>query len=67
MRRCVWGSSDGRKGLHLLSWETMCKPKRSGGDNLKPSKEMNWAILAKLAWGVLSSEGEAWRDVLRSK
>lgn len=66
-RRCVCRSGDGRKGLHLLSWETLNKPKRLRGANLKSTKEINWAMLEKLAWRVMNSDGEVWCDVLRFK
>lgn len=28
---------------------------------------MNWALLAKIAWWVLTKKGEVWRDVSRAK
>lgn len=31
MRRCVWGKRDGSRGVHMLGWEGLTKPKRLGG------------------------------------
>lgn len=35
--------------------------------NLKSAKEMNWALLAKLAWILLTNEGEVWAEVMKAK
>lgn len=48
-RRCVWGTSEGHRGVHLLNCDIISKPKRLGGANLKLVKDMNHALLAKLA------------------
>lgn len=34
MRQCVWGSSPANKKIHLLNWDTLCKPKKHGGAGL---------------------------------
>lgn len=49
VRKCVWGSSSGDRGVHLLSWEELCKPKKTGGVNLRSAEDVNCALLAKLA------------------
>lgn len=66
-RKCVWGNTEVAKGIHLINWETLTRTKRLGGANLKAAKLMNWALLAKLAWRVLTSRGELWCEILRSK
>lgn len=53
--------------MHLLKWEVLTKPKEYGRATLRKAREMNWALLAKLAWKVMTSEGQTWCDVLRSK
>lgn len=35
--------------------------------NLKSAIEMNWALLAKLAWRLMTSEGEIWAEVMKAK
>lgn len=59
MRRCVWGKAAGKKGMQLLNWETFCKPKKLGKANLKLARDTNHALLAKMAWRVLTSDGYA--------
>lgn len=53
--------------MHLIRWDMLTKRKRDGGVNLKPAREMNWAMLAKMAWRVLTSRGEVWSEVLKAK
>lgn len=67
MRRCVWGTNGGGRGVHLLRWETLCLPKKHGGANLKPAKDMNQAMLVKLNWKLLTRMGNVWCSVLVAK
>lgn len=30
-RRCVWGSNDEKKKVHLVNWKTVCRIKQDGG------------------------------------
>lgn len=53
--------------MHLVGWEELCKPKKLGGLNIKSAMDMNRAMLAKLAWRVLSCSGQLSVDVLRTK
>lgn len=53
VRRCVWGEMDSRNKMHLVSWETLCKPKHlEGGVGLRMAAWLSKALLAKLAWKV---------------
>lgn len=63
----MWGASSRGRGVHLINWEILCLPKEQGGANLKPSKDMNRALMAKLAWRLLKCTGSAWCDTLRKK
>lgn len=65
--QCVRRKHEGIKGTHLMNQKTLIRPKRLGRVNLKATKKMNWALLAKLAWRVLNSDGEVWCEVLKSK
>lgn len=67
MRRCVWGGPAGKRGVHLVKWEMLIKPKELRGVNLKSAKEMNWALLANLARWLLTCEEEVWAEVMKAK
>lgn len=51
----------------MLGWDELTKPKRMGGAGIKLAQRMDGALLAKLAWRVLTSEGELWCETLRAK
>lgn len=67
VRGCVWGKPARKKGMHLLNRESLCKPKHLGGLNLKSERDMNQAMIAKLAWRVLTGHRRAWGEVLKAK
>lgn len=48
MRKCVRGGVTGERGVHLLDWESLCKPKEMGVANLKSAKDMSRAMMMKL-------------------
>lgn len=49
-RRFIWGGDEDTKRVHLLSWDTLQKPKEQGGIGLRSAKQANVAFLAKLGW-----------------
>lgn len=67
VRCCIWRGQGGKRDVHLLKWETLLKPKEQGGANIKSAREMNWALLAKLAWRIMAGDGEIWSNVIRAK
>lgn len=66
-RAFIWGSSEGNRKQHLVSWDKICKPKREGGLGIRLEKEMNVALLAKLRWRLLNTYDTLWVKVLRKK
>nr|AID60103.1 hypothetical protein [Brassica napus] len=66
-RAFIWGSIDGTRKQHLVSWEKICKPKREGGLGIRLAKEMNVALLAKLGWRMLNTEDGLWVNILCKK
>ncbi|CAN1312873.1 Putative ribonuclease H protein At1g65750, partial [Linum perenne] len=67
IRSFVWGSQQGSRKTHLVSWEHICRPKDQGGLGLRSAREMNQAFILKVAWGLLKRPGELWARVLLSK
>lgn len=64
-----WWSADSKGGryLALKSWDDICKPKDAGGLGFQKFSDINWALLAKLAWKVAIEEDSLWMNILRKK
>ncbi|CAL1413103.1 unnamed protein product [Linum trigynum] len=67
IRSFVWGSQEGKKKVHLVSWETLCKPKSQGGLGLRFARNLNTAYMIKLGWKLLNNESDLWVQVLQGK
>lgn len=63
----LWGSTLEKRNQHLLSWKKVCKPKAEGGLGLRPARDMNRALVAKVGWRLLRDKNSLWARVLRSK
>ncbi|KAK9941797.1 hypothetical protein M0R45_007491 [Rubus argutus] len=66
-RDFLWGDCDGKKKIHLVKWESVCKPKWLGGLGIKKAATMNQAMLAKTSWRMLQKDEGLWSEVFRSK
>lgn len=58
--RFLWGGPDLTKKIHLLSWETICKPLEEGGLNIRRVKEMNRAGVLKHIWRIVTNKESLW-------
>ncbi|CAN1771029.1 Putative ribonuclease H protein At1g65750 [Linum perenne] len=67
IRDFVWGSDQGKRKIHLVNWDTICKPKDLGGLGLRSARHLNQAFLLKIAWGLLKRPSELWADLLLTK
>lgn len=67
IRDFIWGSTHERKGMHLLSWDLVTKPKEQGGLEIHKMATENKAILSGLAWRVLQGPSATWKFVLQNK
>ena len=65
-RRFIWGQQEGRDKIHLINWNTICKPKEEGGLGIRKMEAMNKAFIMKLAWGMLQ-ENSLWVQFLKDK
>ena len=66
-RDFLWGSTDEKKKMHMVSWEKVCRPKNLGGLGLYATKSRNIALLAKLNWRVMEESDSLWAKTLVSK
>ncbi|CAN1831532.1 Putative ribonuclease H protein At1g65750 [Linum perenne] len=67
IRTFIWGSDQGKRKVHLVKWEVICKPKELGGLGLRSAKSLNQAFLLKIAWGILKRPYELWVELLLTK
>ena len=63
----LWGSSEGKKRLHLVSWKKITKSKKDGGLGIQAAKAKNVANLAKLNWRLHTKSSSPWARVLSQK
>ena len=66
-RDFFWKNSSSAKGLPLVAWDKICRPKKLGGLVLRKSASVNTAFLAKLAWKVLTQPENLWVQQIRAK
>lgn len=68
MRHFWWvGNLKKTRFLASTSWDQICKPKRFGGLGIRKAKEVNPALLSKLAWKIASGDSALWCIVIRAK
>ena len=66
-RQFIWGSSEYKKRVHLVSWDKVCKPKEQGGLGFRKEREINIVWMTKLAWGIVNKPEALWVRVMRNK
>lgn len=63
-REFIWkGTTD--KGIHLVGWNTITKPKKHGGLGIRRAREANTALLGKLVWDIQQKKDKLWVEVIR--
>ena len=66
-REFFWKKNNINKGLPLIAWDKVCKPKSMGGLGLRKTKDVNMAFQSKLAWKILNDSDSLWVRILRTK
>jgi hypothetical protein len=62
----LWkGSSN--KGIHLIGWDKITKPKKLGGLGIRKAREANTSLLGKLVWDIHRNKNALWVQVLKHK
>jgi len=54
-RNFIWRGTN-NKGLHLVSWKKIARPRHLGGLDIRPAKEANTCLLGKLVWDMVQSK-----------
>ncbi|MCI65254.1 RNA-directed DNA polymerase (Reverse transcriptase), partial [Trifolium medium] len=50
-----------------VKWDDICKPKKEVGLGIRDLRLVNFSLLAKWRWKLLSSDMEVWKDVVVGK
>ena len=66
IRKFWWGSKEGKRKPHWVSWKTMTQPKGMGGLGFKDFELFNLAMLARQAWRLLQYPDTLCARVLKS-
>lgn len=51
------------KKIHLINWDTVCRPKSMGGMGVIDLKSLNHSLLAKWMWRWLSPHDTLWKQI----
>lgn len=62
-----WRNKVDAKGMHWKSWDSLCKPKASGGLGFKDLEAFNLALLGKQLWRMLSNKDSLMTRVFKSR
>lgn len=49
------------------AWDMICSPKEVGGLGVINSRIMNWCLMAKWAWKILTRQGGFWLQIVHTK
>ncbi|GAU10371.1 hypothetical protein TSUD_422770 [Trifolium subterraneum] len=66
-RQFLWGGTNRDRKIPWVSWANVCKSKAGGGLEIRDLRAVNFALLGKWRWGLLSRGQGIWRDILMSR
>jgi len=66
-RDFFWKNSNSDKGMPLIVWDKICRPKQLGGLGIRKSAAVNTTFLAKLGWKILTQPENFWVQQMRVK
>ena len=62
-----WGSEAGKRRIHWMKWQTLCKPKSEGGLGFKDLYAFNLALLAKQGWRLIQFPNSLVARIFKAK
>jgi len=62
-----WKKSNLDKGMPLIAWDKISRPKQLVGLGIQKSTAVNTAFLAKLGWKILTQPENFWVQQMRAK
>ncbi|XP_024636248.1 uncharacterized protein [Medicago truncatula] len=65
-RNFIWRDSN-NKGIHLVGWNKITRPKHLGGLGIRPAREANISLLGKLVWELVQSSNKLWVNLLSDR
>lgn len=66
-REFFWKKSSTEKGLPMVNWDKICRPKVCGGLGLRKAEAVNKTFMCKLAWKILKEPRNWWVQQMRAK
>ncbi|XP_038687586.1 uncharacterized protein LOC119986972 [Tripterygium wilfordii] len=67
VRRFLWGGSEDKRPVSLVSWEQVTRPIEMGGLGIRKLEQTNHAFMAKVGWRLLNEKQNLWAKVVSSK
>lgn len=63
----LWGDTDTKKKMHMISWHSVCLPTDQGGLGIKNTYDLNRSLLAKQVWKILHEPHSFFGLFMRAK
>lgn len=55
-RSCIWGGRAHNRKIHMINWQSICKPKATGGLGSRRVFDINKALLSKVNWRMIKEK-----------
>jgi len=66
-REFFWKKNSTEKGLPLVAWDKICRPKQNGGMGLRKTAAVNQAFQSKLIWKIFTNQDSMWVRIMCKK
>ncbi|KAH1064536.1 hypothetical protein J1N35_029523 [Gossypium stocksii] len=67
VKQFIWGSSEYKKKMSLVGWDSICQPKCCGGLGFQKLRDQNILFLLKLGFNIVSDKEALWVRVIKAK